>query len=385
MVFVDLLGFGVLIPLVPFYAVKLGLPPAWVTFVIALHALFQFVGAPVLGRISDRLGRRPVLMISMLGHAAAYLLLGFADSVALLVLSRVLSGFTSGNLAAAYAYVADVCPPEKRAAGLARVSSAFALGYALGPLLGGLLAGDGAPVAADLHRPAFTAAFLSVLSFAAIMLLLPETHHPVRPPRGTPVRLQTRTEIVRRDHALLLLLVLTLTVFVCAAMRESLLALWAHDKHHLDTAAITLLFTINGLGVAIMQFFATGRVIQGLGELHTVRTGIACYGLGWLILVLAGGFGWLTAGILCGSVATALFGTSLQTLVSARAAGNTRGTVMGLYQSSSSLARFSGAALSGSLYDLAGYDAPFVFGALMMLPALLLTLWIAQALRRSPA
>ncbi len=385
MVFVDLLGFGVLIPLVPFYAVKLGLSPGWVTFVISLHALFQFVGAPILGRISDRLGRRPVLMISMLGHAAAYLLLGFADNIALLVLSRMLSGFTSGNLATAYAYVADVCPPEKRAAGLARVSSAFALGYALGPLLGGLLAGDVTPVAADLHRPAFAAAILSLLSFAAIVLLLPETHHPAKAAQGNRVLPQTRTEIIRRDTALLLMLVLSLTVFVCAAMRESLLALWAHDKHHFDTHSITLLFTINGLGVAAMQFFVTGLVIQRFGELRTVRAGIACYGLGWLTLVLAGSFGWLAVGILCGSIATALFGTSLQTLVSSRAAGNTRGTVMGIYQSSSSLARFVGAAFSGSLYGLAGYDAPYVFGAVMMLPALLLTLWIAQALRRSTA
>ena len=168
-------------------------------------------------------------------------------------------------------------------------------------------------------------------------------------------------------------------------MRESLLALWAHDKHHFDTHSITLLFTINGLGVAGMQFFVTGLVIQRLGELRTVRAGIVCYGVGWLILVLAGSFGWLTVGILCGSIATALFGTSLQTLVSSRAAGNTRGTVMGIYQSSSSLARFVGAAFSGSLYGLAGYDAPYVFGAVMMLPALLLTLWIAQALRRSTA
>ncbi len=374
-----------LIPLVPFYAVKLGLSPGWVTFVISLHALFQFVGAPILGRISDRLGRRPVLMISMLGHAAAYLLLGFADNVALLVLSRMLSGFTSGNLATAYAYVADVCPPEKRAAGLARVSSAFALGYALGPLLGGLLAGDVTPVAADLHRPAFAASILSLLSFAAIVLLLPETHHPSRTAHGANALPQTRTEIIRRDTALLLLLVLSLIVFVCAAMRESLLALWAHDKHHFDTHSITLLFTINGLGVAGMQFFVTGLVIQRLGELRTVRAGIVCYGVGWLILVLAGSFGWLTVGILCGSIATALFGTSLQTLVSSRAAGNTRDTVMGIYQSSSSLARFMGAAFSGSLYGLAGYDVPYVFGAVMMLPALLLTLWIAQALRRSTA
>ncbi len=380
-VFVDLLGFGVLIPLIPFYAVKLGLTPAWVTFVIALHSLFQFLGAPFLGRLSDRFGRRPVLIISMLGHAAAYLMLGFADSVIALVLSRMLSGFTAGNLATAYAYIVDVCAPEQRARGLARVSSAFALGYALGPMLGGLLVGDLPLATADLHRPAYLAAALSLLSFVTIFFWLPETHHPRHAPSSAVQLLPTRTEILRKDSTLLLMLTLSLTVIVCAAMRESLLALWAHDKHHFDAHLISLLFTSNGLGVAFMQFFVTGWVIQKFGEISIVRIGIVTYGLGWLILVLASSFGWLIVGILFGAIATALFGTSLQSLVAARAAGNTRGTVLGIYQSSSSLARFMGAAVSGSLYGQVGYDAPYIFGAVMMLPALLLTLWIARKLR----
>jgi DHA1 family tetracycline resistance protein-like MFS transporter len=381
-VFVDLLGFGVLIPLVPFYAVNLGLTPGWVTLVIALHSLFQFIGAPILGRLSDRHGRRPVLAFSMAGHAAAYLLLGFSDSIALLVLSRMLSGFTSGNLATAYAYIADVCPPEKRAAGLARVSSAFALGFALGPLLGGYLAGGQAPADADLHRPALAAALLSLLSFATIWILLPESHHPDRSPGREAQPALTRLKLLRADTPLALMVGLGLLVFLFASMRESLLALWAHDKHRFDTQSITLLFTINGLGIAAMQFFATGAIVERLGEVRTLRVGIAAFAFGWLTLVLANGFAAIAGGILLGAVAMALFGTSLQTLVSGRASGSTRGAVMGVYQSSGSLARFVGAAYSGSLYGALGFDAPFLFGALMMLPALALTVTIARRLSR---
>ena len=382
MVFVDLLGFGILIPLVPFYAVKLGLTPGWVTLVIALHSLFQFIGAPLLGRLSDRHGRRPVLAFSMAGHALAYLLLGFSDSIASLVLSRMLSGFTSGNLATAYAYIADVCPPEKRAAGLARVSSAFALGYALGPLLGGYLAGDQVPAEADLHIPAFAAALLSLLSFAAIGTLLPESHHPDRSPSDERAPELSRMMLLRADTALALMVGLGLLVFLFASMRESLLALWAHDKHQFDTQSITLLFTVNGLGIAAMQFFATGALVERLGEVRTLRVGIAAFALGWVTLVLAGSFAAIALGILLGAIAMALFGTSLQTLVSGRASGSTRGTVMGIYQSSGSLARFAGAAYSGSLYGALGFDAPFLFGALMMLPALALTATIARRLTR---
>lgn len=379
-IFVDLLGFGVLIPLIPFYAVKLGLTPGWVTMVIALHSLFQFIGAPILGRLSDRHGRRPVLAFSMAGHALAYLLLVFSDSIGLLILSRILSGFTSGNLATAYAYIADVCPPEKRATGLARVSSAFALGYALGPLLGGFLAGGDVPVAADLHRPAMAAAILSLLSFAAIWALLPESHHPDRALGRPRVPEPTRVALLRSDRVLAVMVGLGLLVFLFSSMRESLLALWAHDKHQFDTQSITLLFTINGLGIAMMQFFATGAIVERLGEVRTLRFGIASFALGWLTLVLASNFTVIAIGILFGAVAMALFGTSLQTLVSHRATGATRGAVMGIYQSSGSLARFVGAAFSGSLYGALGFDAPFLLGTLMMLPALALTVTIARHL-----
>ena len=381
-VFVDLLGFGILVPLVPFFAARLGLSPATITLDMALHSLFQFLGAPVLGRNSDRFGRRPVLIISMLGHAAAYLLLGLADSIALLVLSRVLSGFTSGNLGAAYAYIADVSEPAERARGLARVSSAFSLGYALGPLLGGIATGDVSPLLADLHRPAFMATALSLLATVAVWLWLPESHHPSRDATTARQELPARLQILRGDPALVLMLSLSLTVWLCAAMRESLLALWAHDKHRLDTHAITLLYATNGFVIAGMQFFFTGSAVQKFGEIAIVRLGIVSYGIGWLTLVLAQSDIGLHVGIVFAAIGTAWFGTGLQTLISLRAAGNARGTVMGIYQSSAALARFGGAALSGSIYESIGQDAPFVLGAVMALPALALTFWIAAALRR---
>lgn len=380
-VFVDLLGFGILIPLVPFYAVRLGLSPGWVTVVIALHSLMQFVGAPILGRLSDRHGRRPVLAISMAGHVLAYLLLTVSDSLALLVASRLLSGITSANLAAAYAYISDVTPPSKRAGGLARLSAAFALGFALGPAIGGLLAGDASPMTADLVKPALAAGGMSVLALIGILLFLPESHHPRKASAGVPRPPAPRRLELLRDVALALMVTLSLTVLMFAAMRESLLSLWLHDRLAFDAHTIGMVFTVNGLTVAFVQFTTTGRLAQRFGEMATLRTGICAYALSWIGLVLAPGLGWVLAAIALGAIGTALFGTSLQTLVSLRATATTRGAVMGLYQSSSSLARFIGAAFSGTLYGQLGQNVPFALGAAAMLPAMAITVAIAARLR----
>lgn len=385
-VFVDLLGFGVLIPLIPFYAVRLGLTPEWVTLVIALHSLMQFAGAPLLGRLSDRHGRRPVLAISMAGHALAYALLIFSDNLALLVASRLLSGITSANLAAAYAYISDITPPAARAASLARLSAAFALGFALGPALGGLLVGGVSPEQADLARPAMAAALLSLLALAGILLFLPESH--------TPTRTAVRSDASRsanpgrrqllRDRALAFMVALALVVLLFAAMRESLLSLWLHARLALDAHSIGLVFTVNGLTIALVQFTLTGRLAARFGEMATLRGGIACYGLSWLGLVLASSLPLVLVSIAINAVGTALFGTSLQTLVSLRAAASSRGAVLGFYQSSSSLARFMGAALSGTLFGQLGPNVPFAAGAVAMLPAMAMTFAIATRLRTSP-
>ena len=381
-VFVDLLGFGVLIPLIPFYAVRLGLPAEAVTLVIALHSLMQFVGAPILGRLSDRHGRRPVLAISMAGHALAYALLIVSDSLLLLIVSRLLSGITSANLAAAYAYITDVTPPERRAASLAKLSAAFALGFALGPAIGGLLAGGVSPEQADLVRPAIAAALFSMLALLGIVLFLPESHAPQRAAAGTAARVRPpgRRQLLR-DRALAFMVTLALLVLAFAAMRESLLSLWLHDRLAFDAHTIGLVFTVNGLMIAVVQFTITGRLATRFGEMATLRIGVACYGLSWLGLVLAPGLALVLVAIAINAVGTALFGTSLQTLVSLRAPAAVRGAVMGLYQSSSSLARFIGAAFSGTLFGQLGPNVPFAIGAVAMLPAMAMTFAIATRLK----
>src|SRR5579872_7006563 len=172
-VFIDLLGFGIIIPQLPFYGVHFGASPAAVTLLMSCYSLAQFFMSPVLGRLSDRVGRRPVLMVSMACSCLAYLWLGFASALWMLFAARLLAGAGAGNIAAAQAYIADVTPPEKRAKGMGMIGAAFGLGFTIGPAIGGLLAGSD-PTHAALARPGFLAAGLSAVAFLVTAARLKE-------------------------------------------------------------------------------------------------------------------------------------------------------------------------------------------------------------------
>ena len=160
-VFVDLVGFGLVIPLLPFYAVRFAASPQQVTLLLAIYSLMQLFTAPLWGRLSDRVGRRPVLMVSMAASVLAYLWIGSATALWMLFAARAFAGACAGNIAAAQAYIADITKPEERAKGMGLIGAAFGLGFIIGPALGGLLAGND-PATADVETPAWVAAGLSL-------------------------------------------------------------------------------------------------------------------------------------------------------------------------------------------------------------------------------
>ena len=160
-VFVDLVGFGLVIPLLPFYAERFTASPLAMTALFATFSLMSFLAAPLWGRLSDRVGRRPVLMASMAAAALAYFWMAFATELWMLFAARAFAGACAGNIAAAQAYIADVTPPEKRAKGMGMIGAAFGLGFIIGPVLGGVIAGDDVATA-DLATPCLIAAGLSL-------------------------------------------------------------------------------------------------------------------------------------------------------------------------------------------------------------------------------
>jgi DHA1 family tetracycline resistance protein-like MFS transporter len=168
-VFIDLLGFGVILPLLPFYAESFGASPTLIGLLVASYAAAQLIGAPVLGRISDRVGRKPVLLISLAGTFIGFLMLGFANSLVMLFASRIIDGFTGGNISVAQAYITDITDESNRAKGLGLLGAAFGLGFIIGPALGGTLSVYGYAL------PAFVAAGLSLVSILGVLLFLPES------------------------------------------------------------------------------------------------------------------------------------------------------------------------------------------------------------------
>src|SRR5579862_2179455 len=172
---IDVLGFGILIPLVPYMANRFGARPELITAILGSYSLCQFLAAPLWGRLSDRYGRRPILVSSLAGACVSYLILGLANSLPWLFVSRILGGFMAGNIAAAFAYASDVSAPEKRAASLGMVGAAIGIGFTLGPAIGGILAGNN-PQAASFVLPAAVSACLSVCAIGLVTFLLPESN-----------------------------------------------------------------------------------------------------------------------------------------------------------------------------------------------------------------
>lgn len=379
-VFIDLVGFGIVIPLVPFYVERLGAGPELITLIIALHALCQALAMPLWGAVSDRYGRRPVLLVSMLGHAGSYLMMGFADSLWMLALARIISGVTAANLSTAYAYITDITSPAERAGAMGKISAAFGLGFAVGPAIGGLLAGGDTIAEANLMRPAVAAAAFSLVAALAIWFFLPETHHADARAAARRERQGLLADLrrVTARPVIGMMLVLALIVVTFMAVRESIFPLWAYYRLDLNAREIGITLGYNGALISAVQFLGMGRLSDRFGELGLVKAAVLLFATAWVGLSLSGNMFQCMLALTAQGLGTAFFQSSMQTLISKRAETAERGLVLGVYQSSSALARFMGQASAGTLFGQIGMNAPFLIGASAMAPALWLALRIGR-------
>ncbi len=280
-VFIDLVGFGVVIPLLPYYALHFDASPFEVTTMMACYSLAQFVASPLLGRLSDRVGRRPVLLVSLACSVLSYLWLALAPALWMLFAARLLAGAGAGNIAAAQAYIADVTPPEKRAKGMGMIGAAFGLGFTVGPAIGGLLAGSD-PTTAALARPAFLAAALSAIAFLITAARLKESLPPeARGAKDRPGRIALLRSAVTRPTLGRLVLLFFITVAAFAGM-ETTFALWANDKFGWGPEQIGWIFFYVGIVLAALQGGAIGKLAARFGEARLVTFGAAFIGLGLL-------------------------------------------------------------------------------------------------------
>lgn len=373
------LGFGLVLPGMPFVAENLGASPTLATFIMGLYAWGQFLSTTIWGRLSDRIGRRPVLIITNAGTAVAYLLMAFAPNVWVLAAGRALSGLM-GGLAPAMAYVSDVTPPEKRAQGLGWVGAAMSLGFVVGPALGGVLGGSDA-ASASLLVPGLVAFAIAAGTTLATVAWLKESLPPERRSHaaadgGAAPRVGVG-ELVRRPLMPRLLL-LGFAVYVAMAMFETIFPFWAKAQFDWGPREVGLSFTWLAVVVGVMQGFVVGRLAPVIGEGRLAMAGLAAYACGLVWMTLSPGWGFMLVGITLTSGGGGTFLTAMSSFVSRLAGARERGLVLGTYQSASWAGRSLGPVMSGTLFNAFGPHSPLLAGALIMLPCIAL-LWTILA------
>ncbi|MBL6959186.1 MAG: MFS transporter [Rhodospirillales bacterium] len=389
-VFIDLVGFGVIIPLLPFYAEHYQASPEVVTMVMATYSLAQFIAAPFWGRVSDRLGRRPVLLVSLAGAIVSYIWLGLADSLWALFAARALGGFMAGNISAAFAYMADITTPANRAKGMGLIGAAFGLGFIAGPAIGGILAGAD-PVNADFQTPAFAAAGLSAVALLMAFVLLKESlSQEIRdriaatPPKK---RWAQFADALRQPHVGLLILLSFLATFVFAGM-ETTFAMWSKRTYGWGPLQNGYLFAGVGIISALIQGGLVGRLARRFGEPWLIVQGAAALAVGLVLIPFSQSLSMLVIAMIILAYGFSVTTPSLNSLISLQVGEEEQGGVLGVTRSASIMARVVGPLWAGMLFGMLGKDWPYFGGALIMLVVVFLslkTLRSEAATARSPA
>lgn len=367
-VFIDLVGFGMIIPLLPFYAEHFGADPFVVGLVMASYSLAQFAAAPFWGRLSDRVGRRPVLIVSLAGAAAAYVWLGYADQLWMLFAARLAGGAMAGNISAAFAYMADITTPENRAKGMGLIGAAFGLGFIAGPALGGLLAGSD-PALADYRTPALAAAGLSFLALGMSFAILKESlskelrRRLAEKPRAQRWA-QFRAALARPKVGKLIGLTF-LATFVFAGM-EATFAMWSNRQFGWGPAQNGYLFAFIGILSATIQGGLIGRLAKKFGEARLIIFGTGSLAIGLGLIPFSSSLPYLLVAMIFLGIGFSVMSPSLNSLVSLQVGAEDQGGIMGINRSANTLARVLGPAWAGFLFATLGRDWPYFSGALLM-------------------
>lgn len=372
-VFIDLLGFGIVLPLLPYYAESFGAGPLAVTLLSSCYSMMQFLFAPVWGRLSDRVGRRPVLILSLAGSSLSYLLFGLTGSLPMLFATRILAGICAANISTAQAYIADVTTPETRAKGMGMIGAAFGLGFIFGPAIGGTLSRYGYSV------PAFFAAGLSFFALTLALFRLPESLRPGVVARGRmfePRRLRTA---LRYPGMGLLLVIFFCSVFAFANL-EATFALFVEKASRFGyTARETgYLFAYMGVLMSLMQGGLIGRLARRFGERRLVVAGTLMLAAGMGVVPLAPGLGGLLGALALLAFGVGMNTPSLSSLISRSAGADEQGSVLGVSQSVSSLARILGPAWGGFVFERFGPASPYFTAAGLMGATFLMSLMLMR-------
>lgn len=382
-VFIDLVGFGIVIPVLPFYAegTVFNATPRTVGLLFASYSVMQLIFSPILGRLSDRYGRRPVLLISIIGTGIGFLILGFAKFLWMLFVGRILDGITGGNISTAQAYIADITTKENRAKGMGLIGAAFGLGFIFGPALGGILSRWG------IHVPFFFAAGLCFANAILLFFTLPETVTPDHPARSSAAGGRGLGQIVQalQKPRLAFVLVIYFFFIVAFSIMTTSFSLFTMFRFGYDAQHTGYLFAYVGFISVIVQGGLIGRLVKKFGELPLVIVGAFCFAISLFAVPFVGPVTGGLAALLIGggvfSLGNSLATPALTSLASKSVGAAEQGTILGVTQSVASLARAVGPFLAAVLIDSAmphmGADGVSHF---MSDHSLFVTFWTASAI-----
>jgi multidrug resistance protein len=368
-VFLDLIGFGIVLPLLPFYATELGATPFEVGLIIASYSGMQFLFAPIWGALSDRYGRRPLLLVGLFGSAVSYVVFGLARSLEVLLFSRVIAGIMGANIPVAQAYIADSTTAERRARGMGLIGAAFGLGFIFGPAIGGGLSAWG------YSLPGFVAAGLSLAAALAACFWLPESLAPenrVRDGFGALTAVTGRARAATRVLGSKRLRD-PIGVFFLGTMGfagfTTIFPLFLENPLGLTALYAGGMFALVGMVSAGVQGTLIGPLVERYGERANAALGGAVLASGVIAMGLGQNIATTVVSLLAVGVGWGLLAPSLQSLVSGRAMPNEQGEVLGVNQSASALARVIGPVAAGWAYGALGPGLGFVAGGIVIAAA----------------
>ena len=380
-VFVDMLGFGLILPLLPYIASNWGASPAIIGFIGAAYPLGQFIGAPLVGRFSDRFGRKPLLLFSIGGTFLSLLMLGFAHSIPLILISRFLDGLTGGNITVAQAYIADVTDEQNRSKSMGMIGAAFGLGFILGPASGGFLSQWGYAV------PAFVSAGLSLMNLFLIRFLLPESLPKEK-------RVRRLSEATRRNpfHGLSAafakpiagpILISIILFSLSMAMFESVFSLFAKMRLELSAQSTGFILAYVGVLVAGIQGGGMGQLTKRFPENVLVRFALITLTLSYIGWAFSPNVVVLMIVFVPLSLSSGILSTLLRSSLSKSVPANETGEIMGISAALESVTRIAAPALGGWLIGSLSSAAPGLLSA-ALIAGLTVYLMILQKKHRLP-
>lgn len=380
-VFIDLLGFGLVIPLLPFYGLHFGAGTTEVTWLLGVYSLAQLFSSPLLGRLSDKFGRKPILLLGLACSALSFLWLAMADELWMLFAARFFAGAGAGTVGAVFAYVTDTTTPDKRAKYMGLIGAAFGLGFTLGPALGGLATGS-QPSMSQLGIPAYIACGFSTLAFVLTAFLLKESLPAESRNAPRPRRMEFARRIVFARPVLRRLILLGFITTGAFAALETTFAIWAREALDWGPREVGLMFFYVGSILVVIQGGLIGPITRLFGETRLLIASAVMLFIGMAAIPFVHSLIPLLIVDIALAGGMALFGPMSNSLISREAAIDERGGVLGVSQSTQSLARVVGPLIAGPLFTEYGRNAPYWAAAAAMAIAALMSFAL---LRRAPA